>query len=164
MSIEELSVRELNLNLIVTSMKGTIEEKEAQIMELKLPEEFKKIHQEYTKLSIENTEALKRALFLHWFSISEPFFLTGMNELDSIAKLEIIKIIDHLVANDKIDSELNWMLCYYREWDFIFEEYKNYKDFYRALMNSNSSIPKIKNREMSNRGIMGVYWNSLNTN
>jgi len=161
MSIQKLAEKEHQLNLIVTSLKGTIEEKEAQIFKLKLPEEFKKLHFEYAEFSNENIEAIKRGLFLYWFSLSEPMFLTGIFEIDKVANEKIIKNIEKIIDADKIDYELSWMLSYYKEWDWIFENYKSHKKFYTGLLSSNVSLPKINKEQMLNRGLMGNYWNSL---
>jgi len=161
MSIQKLAEKEHQLHLIVTSLKGTIKEKEAQIFKLKLPEEFKKLHFEYAEFSNDNIEAIKRGLFLYWFSLSEPMFLTGIFEIDKVANEKIIKNIEKIIDTDKIDYELSWMLSYYKEWDWIFENYKSYKKFYTALLSSNVSLPKINKELMLNRGLMGNYWNSL---
>ncbi|WP_291134373.1 hypothetical protein [Flavobacterium sp. UBA7663] len=162
MSIQKLAEKELQLNSIVISLKGTIEEKEAQIFELKLPEEFKKLHFEYAELSNENVEAIKRGLFLYWFSLSEPMFLTGICEIDQVANRKIITNIEKIIDADKIDYELSWMLSYYKEWDWIFDNYKSDEKFYNALLSSNVSLPKINKGQMLDRGLMGKYWNSLN--
>ena len=162
MSIKELAEKELQLNLIVTSLKGTIEEIEAQIFKLQLPEEFKNLHFEYAELSCENVEAIKRGIFLYWFSISEPLFLTGINEIDKVANTKIIRNIENLIHTDKFDEELSWMLSYYKGWDYIFDDYKNHEKFYATLLSSNNPLPKIIKKKMANRGLMGEYWRSLN--
>ncbi|RZJ99912.1 MAG: hypothetical protein EOO46_21580 [Flavobacterium sp.] len=162
MSIHKLAEKELRLNLIVTSLKGTIEEKEAQILKLELPAEFKKIHFEYAEYSNENIEAIKRGLFLFWFSHSEPMFLTGICEIDEVANGKIIKNIEKILDADKMDFELSWMLSYYKEWDWIFANYQSHEKFYTALIRSNVLLPKINKEQMFNRGLMGKYWNSLN--
>lgn len=163
MSIDELAERENQLYLKVSTLNGTIEEKLEQIIELGISKEYKIIHQKYAELSSENLEALKRGLFINWFAVVEPTFLTGINELDENAKENIIKETNERIKNDNLDSELNWMLNYYKSWDFVFTKLVKY-DFFnsRIISKDEAELPKIEKQEMESRGQMGIYWSSLN--
>ena len=163
MSIDELAERESQLYLKVSTLNGTIEEKLEQIIELGISKEYKIIHQKYAELSSENLEALKRGLFINWFAVVEPTFLTGINELDENAKENIIKETNERIKNDNLDSELNWMLNYYKSWDFVFTKFVKY-DFFnsRIISKDETELPKIEKQEMESRGQMGIYWSSLN--
>ena len=107
-------------------------------------------------------EALKRGLFIQWYSKTEPNYLTGINEIDFESEYKILKIIENKIEN--LDSELKWMLNYYGNWDFAFEKKKNLKKLERFIENiTDEFFPKSINRiEMAKRGQMGEYWNSLN--
>jgi len=163
MNIEELTNKETELYQKVCSLIGTIEEKQNQIVELGISKEYKLIHQKYAELCAENIEALKRGLFITWFSVSEPTFLTGINELDENAEENIVKEINERIKNNALDSELNWMINYYKDWDYIFKEYSKYEFFKTRIMSKvRTELPKIQKQKMENRGQMGNYWKSLN--
>ncbi|WP_131494650.1 hypothetical protein [Flavobacterium aquatile] len=163
MNIEELANKEIQLYDKVCSLNGTIEEKQNQIIALGISNEYNLIFQKYAELCVENIEALKRGLFISWFSFSEPTFLTGINELDKNAEENIVKEINVRIKNNSLDSELNWMIDYYKDWDYIFKEYYNYEHFKTKIMNKEETkLPKIEKQKMENRGQMGIYWSSLN--
>ena len=163
MNIEELSKKETELYQKVCSLVGTIEEKQNQIVKLGISKEYKLIHQKYAELCAENIEALKRGLFITWYSISEPTFLTGINELDENAEENIVKEINERIKNNTLDFELNWMVGYYKDWDYIFEKYYKFEHFKNRIISKvKTELPKIEKLKMENRGQMGIYWNSLN--
>jgi hypothetical protein len=163
MNINELTEKENELYLKLCSLNGTIEEKLNQISKLGISNEYLIIHKKYAELSAENIEALKRGLFISWFAVSEPTFLTGIDNLEENAQEKIVKEINERMKNQTIDFELNWMLSYYKTWDYAFKKFKKYEHFY-AKIKSNEEIemPKIDKQKMENRGQMGIYWNSLN--
>lgn len=156
MNIDELTEKENQLYLKVSSLNGTIEEKLEQIIELGISKEYKVIHQKYAELSSENMEALKRGLFINWFSVTEPTFITGINELDENAEEKIIEEVNERIKNKTVDCELNWMLNYYKNWDYAFSKFE------KIMSVENTELPKIEKQEMESRGQMGIYWNSIN--
>jgi hypothetical protein len=161
--INELTRKENKLYLKVCSLNGTIEEKYKQVTNLGISNDYKIIHQKYAELSSDNIEALKRGLFISWFAVSEPSFLTGIDELDENAQEKIIKGINERIKNQTVDFELNWMLDYYKTWDYAFSKFAKYELFYAKIMsNKEIKMPKIDKQKMENRGQMGIYWNSLN--
>jgi hypothetical protein len=163
MILDELTEKENELILKVRSLNGTIEEKYHQIKETGITTQYKTVHQKYAELCSENIEALKRGLFISWFSVSEPTFLTGIDELDENAQEKIVKEINERIKNQTVDFELNWMLDYYKTWDYAFTKFAKYELFYAKIMsNEEIEMPKIDKQKMENRGQMGIYWNSLN--
>ena len=116
------------------------------------------IHREYTKLSSECIEALKRAIFLQWYSMSEPSYLTGIEEINYDNISIVLKNLKFRLDNEKVDSELLWMLNYYFGWDDIFDMYLNEFN-YKEYKLEDHNVPIIyKNIK---RGQMGRYWNSI---
>ena len=163
MTIEDLTEKENELYFKVRSLNGTIEEKYCQIVTLGISEEYKVIHQNYSELSAENIEALKRGIFLNWFAVSEPTFLTGIEELNENAQENIVKEINERLKNGTVDSELNWMLDYYKSWDYAFTKFEKYHLFNAKIMSKKETeLPNIEKKEMESRGQMGIYWSSLN--
>jgi hypothetical protein len=125
--------------------------------------EYRKIHQSYAELSLTDNEALKRGLFIQWYALSEPNYLTGIADLDENAENKIIQALDDRIEAGNVDDELIWMLNYYSSWDWIFERLTSFKGFNSKIVNEhNNHLPNIVDREeMTQRGQMGKYWNSL---
>ena len=119
---------------------------------------------EYLKFAKTNDEALKRALFIHWYSISEPNYLSGIPELHLQRERNILQLLESRIANSSLDAELNWMLNYYGTWDYIYNRFPELTELNKLIRNrSNKNFPtKINKDEMQKRGQMGKYWNSLN--
>ena len=162
MEIEELATEENKLHEIVIKIYN---EKHSVENDFKLQEVFIKyneIHKSYSNLAENNIEALKRGLFIQWYSIAEPNYLTGINEIELKSKFKILKIIEDNI--DNLDIELKWMLNYYGIWDYAFEKNENLPKLENYIKNvTEEYFPKnINKTEMKKRGQMGMYWNSLN--
>ena len=165
MTINELGYKELEVYSSVISLSGTMEEKAEQIIILGYAEQYRKIHSEYAKLNKSDLEALKRGLFLIWYSRTEPSCYTGIADLDPEAENAIIKTVDRRINMNATDYELDWMLSYYSNFEFAFEQFREYKSFYRKLTTEKTEMPNsIDKKEMKMRGQMGIYWNSLTKN
>lgn len=163
MTVNELGHKELELYSSVISLSGTMEEKTEQIKILGYSEQYKKIHSDYAKLNKSDLEALKRGLFLIWYSRTEPSCYTGIADLNPDAEKAIIKTLDRRINMNVTDYELDWMLSYYSNFEFAFEQFKNYKSFYTKLTTEKTEMPNsIDVEEMKTRGQMGIYWISLN--
>ena len=87
MNLENLANKELKIFQKVRELNGTMEEKFEQIKSLGIFDEYKSIFNQYAKAHKENLEALKRCLFLYWYSLTEPGYFTGIKEFD----VELIK-------------------------------------------------------------------------
>ena len=125
--------------------------------------EYRMIHQAYAELSKTDNEALKRGLFIQWYALAEPNYLTGIADLDENAENKIIQSLNDRIEAGNADIELTWMLNYYANWDWIFERLTSFKGFNSTILNEqNNYLPdKIDREEMALRGQMGKYWNSL---
>lgn len=163
MEMQKLSDKELELYSKVISLEGTTEERLKLIDKLGILNEYREVHKQYSKLCEENLEALKRGLFLTWYSIMEPTWLTGIGELARDAEERIIKTLDARLNDGFSDNELDGMLSYYSKWDWVFDRFNNYLAFKNKLPNGERKefLDLIKDKDMSNRGQMGIYWNSL---
>ena len=163
MNIDELAIKEQNIYSSVIELEGTIEEKSDKVVYFGITKEYREVHQEYSRLAKSDLEALKRGLFLMWYSIAEPTWLTGIGELDEESEKKIVKILDRRLKRDITDYELDWMLDYYSGWDYIFERFCEFKNFQNRLKSkTKTELPDAINKEeMEKRGQMGIYWNSL---
>ncbi|NQY30633.1 MAG: hypothetical protein HRT69_14320 [Flavobacteriaceae bacterium] len=120
--------------------------------------EYKIIHQKYAEYSAEDIEFLKRGLFIQWYALSEPNYLTGISELDENNERKIIINLKNRIDKNQADNELLWMLNYYLEWDYVFDRFKNIAEFKKD--NDVFDLRNVK-MKMINRGQMGIYWNSI---
>ena len=163
MNIDELAIKEQSIYSKVVKLEGTIEEKSDKVVYFGMTKEYREIHHEYSRLAKSNLEALKRGLFLIWYSMSEPTWLTGIGELEKESEERIIKILDRRLKRGITDYELDWMLDYYSGWDYVFERFKEFNNFQNRLKSeSKTELPDAIDREqMKQRGQMGTYWNSL---
>lgn len=162
-SINELTAREQVLQNLAANVVGTIEEKYAAIEELGVFEAYKVIHQDYADLCSTDIEALKRSLFLFWYSCVEPSCFTGIGYLNSEAVTKTMLTLNDYLLNNRADKELQWMLSYYLSWKFVFEKFQHLESIAELLSNKESNLPASINRlSMEQRGQMGKYWNSLN--
>lgn len=126
-------------------------------------DEYKLVHQAYARLAAQDVEALKRGLFLQWYALAEPNYLTGISDLDKEAENKVMDALNRHIDSGHADPELEWMLNYYAHWDWIFETFETYKGFDARIVNDqNDTLPESIDREqMKQRGQMGWYWNSL---
>ncbi|MEL1244430.1 hypothetical protein AAEO56_09175 [Flavobacterium sp. DGU11] len=164
-TLEELAEKEQYLLSNIDSVQGTMEEKYHLLKEAGVFDQFKNIHVHYAAMCGKDLEALKRAVFLMWYSRVEPAFLSGINELDLDSVSKTMESLNDCLKNSIIDSELEWMINYYSNWGYLFEDFKHLDSINEFLLKEpeESKLPLSINQDiMKNRGQMGRYWNSLN--
>lgn len=123
------------------------------------------IHREYVELAMSgDEEALKRALFLQWYRVTEPWFLCGLSDLDASVEQQLLTLVDRLCASNRLDDELRWMLPYY----YLIADYTfQHEDHCPALVaycqaNQHWGIMEQPAGFVSaGRGQMGEYWESI---
>ena len=163
MNIEDLANQELELLNQTLELVGTVEEKNDKVVYFGIGTKYQKIHEEYSRLAKSELEALKRGLFIMWYAFTEPSCYTGIVILNSEAENRLLKILDRRLKRDITDYELDWMLDYYSSWDLVFERFSEFKYLQdRLRRNEKIDLPnQIDRIEMSQRGQMCRYWNSL---
>ena len=161
----DLANKEDEIYSVVLETNGSLRTigTEKQLRQKGVYDKYKQVHSSYADKSDKDLESLKRGLFIQWYSLTEPPYLTGINELEQNAERKIIEQIDNLITSEKLDHELKWMLKYYCNWDYVFERFKEYKGLQHWIQNQmGSELPDtIDRNEMQQRGQMGRYWNSL---
>lgn len=164
MNATDLTRKEIELHAIVAGLRGTMEERSAQLRDKGVFDAYKQIHSFYADKADEDLECLKRALFIQWYSMTEPSGFTGISGLDISSEKKVAEQLDQLIEHARIDNELSWMLKYYSSWSYVFkrfEEYHNLRDWVKN--DRGADLPdRIDNDAMSTRGLMGKYWTSLN--
>jgi len=124
---------------------------------------YRQIHKQYAELASKDIEALKRGLFLQWYAMTEPIYLTGISNLDEKAEILIIEKLNESLENNSLDEELNWMFNHYSNWNYAFSRFENYTGLKKAIENrkENELPERIDKKLMENRGQMGQYWCSF---
>ena len=124
--------------------------------------EYKVVHKHYADKAQGDLESLKRGLFIQWYAITEPDYLSGIREIDAEAEQKIIRELKKRLDQNTADKELLFMLAWYLDWDYVFEKFKNIANF--NAYKTNVDLINVK-MEVINRGQMGIYWSSiLNSN
>ena len=162
-----LAIRETEIQQVVALVQGTIEGKSEALLKSGVYDEYKRIHQAYSQLiPLDSTqEALKRALFIQWFSLCEPAIYSGINEIDGHAELTVLTWLDQLLSAGQADAELTCMLRYYATWEYVFQrpEFRHLlvlQAFVESTTSANgfpTALP-IQLAIMAERGQMGAYW------
>lgn len=150
MNIDELTKKDLFLSERF---------KEISLNKIKLEEtNITTLYEElFNEYSLNNDlESLKRAVFIQWYSVTEPIAYTGIGELDIETQKKNLFSVEELILNKTIDIEFLEMLNhYYNISDWYFDSILNLK----PLIYTNSSLGNISLAK--NRGLMGEYWNSV---
>lgn len=125
------------------------------ILETNIPLLYDKLFVDYSKNDC--LESLKRAIFIQWYSISEPSNNTGIGALNSEYQKENLLRVEKLIITKSIDSEFLEMIYHYYE----------ISDWYFNSILSLKPLFDLKSRSINNivitteRGIMGKYWRSI---
>ena len=164
MTIEQLANAEMELHSTVLDIYSAKQSEELNERLKTVFALYRQVHISYALLAKEQDEALKRGLFIQWYSMTEPSYISGIDQLDEEAEHNIIDALEEKIQNNTLDSELNWMLNYYANWDFVFERFNNRKGLVEFISHKTDRLPpglEIDKADMKKRGQMGDYWNSL---
>lgn len=160
-----LAARETTLNnrLVATNAKHGLTQESPEYRAIFA--DYKAIHREYVELAAGgNEEALKRAVFLQWYRVTEPWYLCGLSGLDAAAEHQAVMLVDERCASNRLDDELSWMLPYYY---LITDYYFQHVGHCPALVAYCQAHPQRGLVEQpagfvsEGRGQMGEYWESI---
>lgn len=145
---------------------GSMEQRHALNQRMGMYEAWQSIFQEYVVLSRQgNLEALKRALFLYWYSWAEPNQLSGILCLDENLVEETLQMIDDLARNGELDKELKWMLPHYYEDTSLYLDHL-WRDQFPYLHKASEETPDVSEERCLDasydaRGQLGEYWKRI---
>ncbi len=148
---------------------GFFEERDKLFQKIGVYDAWQRIFREYVMLArTGDKEALKRAVFLHWYSLSEPHELNGIPALDKDLVQEAFGLVDNMLQTPECDAELKWMLPYYYSVaDFYITSFgpDRFGNVLRASKeNKNLWLTACLESTFENRGQMGKYWGSSQKN
>jgi hypothetical protein len=171
-TIDSLSNQELELyNYTVSLQEMTdMDDIEKKLKEGGIFRQYQRIHKSYLDLFFSTAheetklEILKRLIFLNWYAIVEPPWLSGIQDLDRSTVFKSFSILNDYLTNNKIDKEFKWMLSYYSSWNFVMLPFSASLNaltkFVKEVDTSILHVPKkeLPKGTMDNRGQMGMYW------
>ena len=153
----KLSNKEIALYKKVIQINAKKASPNNQLILNEIHAKYQDIHNRYAQIACNSIEALKRGLFIQWYTLTEPSYLTGILGLEVKEERKIITELKKRIDQKEADEELLYMLNYYLLWDWVFKPFINIAKFKR----SNTEKKIVPNIKTNNRGQMGMYWNSI---
>jgi len=168
MDLNKLALEEYRILAEVRSLGKLIEEKHAELQRRGIFDRYGRVYNRYAALAVQgDLEALKRALFLCWFEVAEPSFLTGITELNGDKSWYVLEYLDRLASTNKLDKELRWMLPHYYAvagyfFDLVLENaLPALRQFLAEKKNMSFPCEELLSSTLEGRGQMADYWQSL---
>lgn len=166
MTLDELTAEESRLLGIIERAAGSMSQKDRRLADEGVFAAYAEVHRAYVEAaeSTGDAEALKRAVFLQWYSLSEPSCFTGLSKLHPRAERRAAELLEREFERHGIDPEFGWMIpYYYRITDFYLNGFEDLR-----ILNELSRREEVLWRELKpareellGRGQMGKYWISV---
>jgi hypothetical protein len=171
LSLDALANWEAAVMASIQGAAGTPDERDAQITRSGMYAEYPAIFSTYLELigladdPATALEALKRAVFLAWYSFKEPSFDTGIAELPESSVRELMRDLDRAIANGRTDDELRWMLAWYdKVFGYVFEHFgpvRGLASFIGRLSAGDAYDRRQDLARFTGRGQLGAYWKKV---
>ena len=164
MTLEELASWEERL-MAALPAHGHFEQRIPQIEAARLPEQWQQVVEGYAARlddPVQGVEALRRAVFLVWYSWNEPWPLTGIREISDEVQRLVLERLDQQLASGRPDPELRSMLRGYGP-GLPFDLHPHLAASNRFLASiQGPSSPDAPLGPLQARGVLGDYWLSRN--
>lgn len=171
MNLSALARWEAAILASIAGATGTIEERDAQITRSGMYAEYPAIFASYLDLArgggeaATALEALKRAVFLAWWSSTALPVSTGVTELAEGQVRELMMELDSAIRSGRVDDELRMMLAWYRDnFGYVFEHFgpvRSLDGFIRDIASSEIRRQGAALIRVDDRGQMGRYWRGV---
>jgi len=162
--LEALDAREAALRAQIPRY-GYFEERQPQVEAAGLPAQWSQIIDEYAELlrdPVCGIEALRRAVFLVWYSYNEPWQLTGIRNVNPSSELEVLLRLEDELRSSEPDLELRSMLNAYGP-SLPFDLHPELKATATFLKSTTGTCyAHVPLPTLETRGEMGAYWLSRN--
>ena len=167
-ALSTIANQEEALLRIVGSLAGSMEQKHDSLVELGVYAQYRAIFGQYLRLLAEPEaagEALKRAVFLSWYDLSEPACFTGLFELPSDGRYVVCGALNSAFAGGASDEELRWMVAYYYHLtESAFPGLSAHAELDLFLSRADPEsylVARFQQQQFEGRGQMGHYWRSI---
>jgi hypothetical protein len=147
---------------------GTVEERDAQITRSGLYAEYPAIFDTYLELATSaddpatRIEALKRAVFIAWYGLTEPPVQSGIAELPETKIRNTLLELDRVIRAGEGDDELRWMLGWYHaSFGYVFEHFgpvRALEGFIDGTAADEALAHRDERSRFLGRGQLGLYW------
>lgn len=158
--LDELATRETTLVARLRETQGDEAEVRSEVSS-----GFSEVHRGYVELARSgNLEATHRAVFLWWYSLSEPPFLTGLTGLAKDDGLSACDLLEERCSQRSWDPTLVAALRFYRQVHDFLEPASRFPCL------ANSTVDPVSNAELrgvakslasADSGQLGDYWRSI---
>lgn len=170
-TLRDLAGWESRVAMIVAQASGDPEERDRALERSGLYAEYPAILSGYLALLEDDEsrlEALKRAVFLVWYSAVEAPMLSGIAELPDSAVRATLEALERACREGSIDDEARWMLSWYHQaGDYALLRTPGLPAV-EALVAEGDPMAweavVTDEGTMAERGLMGRYWSSLAKN
>lgn len=146
---------------------GSVEQKDAQITRSGMYAEYPAIFRTYIDLAqsaddpATRLEALKRAIFLAWYSVNALPVVSGIAELPETDVRDVMRELDAAIVAHRTDDELRRMLLWYRDnFGYPFELFGPVRHLDEFLEGAtlNGAPQAVGSDRFKGRGQLGEYW------
>lgn len=174
LSLEALAHWESAVLASIRGATGTVDERDAQITRSGMYAEYPAIFKAYAELAgwpdepARSLEALKRALFLAWYSFTQVPVESGIAELPETEVRELVGALNSALKYDEIDDELRLMLAWYRGvFGYMFDHFGGVRGLDELIdgMTPDDARAELKRlrspADFVDRGQLGDYWRKV---
>jgi hypothetical protein len=161
--LSKLAAREAELVAQVQAASGSGSRRTQTLEAAGVFAAYRDVHRAYVAL-LPDGEALKRALFIQWFSSTEPPCFSGIAAPDRDAERAVFDELERRAQAGALDAELRWMLSWYRVVsDFYFPPAERFPSLRAALESHDQPVETARRAHppLDGRGQMGDYWRSV---
>ncbi|AHM61274.1 hypothetical protein D770_15100 [Flammeovirgaceae bacterium 311] len=172
--LRELSEQEFEIYTRIYTSPGSAAELNRLLQQQGIFEHYRQIHAEYVALCSFKTErgvrneALKRAVFLGWYSELEPASFTGLADLWEDKITEAYFALNRVIDKGWVSEELGWMLAHYARWEWIILQHTENRihavtGWIKSINPDTAILPPgtLPRGVMDNRGLMGLYFKEM---
>jgi hypothetical protein len=170
-NLSALALWEAAVLASIAGASGTIDERDAQITRSGMYAEYPTIFGSYLELARGSQdpgialEALKRAVFLAWWSFNALPVETGLAELPESDVRELMLVLERAIHAGTVDEELRLMLAWYREtFGYPFDHFgpvRPLDDFIGELSSIDVRQRGVAIIRRDDRGQLGRYWSQI---
>lgn len=162
LSLDAIANWEIAVLASIRGATGTIAQRDAQITRAGMYAEYPAIIDAYAE--IYDLEALKRAIFLVWYSFAAPSTDSGISDLSETAARYVMGWLDRAITSGEADDELRYMLAWYRD-EFgepfdLFGPVASLDPFVREVT-SVEARARLAESSFTGRGQLGEYWAAM---
>lgn len=170
LSLEALANWESAVLASIHGATGSVDERDAQITRSGMYAEYPAILGAYVEL-IElsgdpriELEALKRAVFLVWYSFTQLPVDSGIAELAESSVRRVFDLLESELRGHHADDELRWMLAWYRRvFGYVFDHFGVARSIDEAAgtTSTDDARRQLAASHFGGRGQLGDYWRSI---